>query len=779
MPMFEKLKSKSILLSWRFSYILFILISVLIIAALYLGTVKTIKKEITISNDLLLNNMQSQVDSMIRSSKLLSDEIGLNKAINRLQYMAGNYDTIDTYSMYEAFTTLKNYYLVNPAIRSIYIYYKKNDIILSNSSINSIENFYSIYFGDSNIPYEDWEKIFVQKYETAEFMLVPSNHDYIFHLTSYPFMSINDNYMTVILELNKDKFFIKMDESAKLNSSSFFMLSSKNEVLPLSQNNNSLLNAIDYNALSWKPDFTVRRIDNTNIVFSYIPSKEATWKYVVAMPEKIFWQHSIDLLKFTALGILAAIIIGSIAMHISVRYNYNPVHELLASLEEKYGYRFNKNLNEYSFIKRSFDHVADEQHKSKMLLENQNKALNSAILARLIKGNTTHFTNMKDVLYRSKLDIDFENFVVILFYIEGFESFDTNLSSEKNLNILEEYSLSQFIVMNIADELISAKAKFISTEVDNFIVYIVNSEPDTAGEPPESLIAVTEEIKNYIDEHCDFEIMTSVSKPYHDLSTLSDCFYEALEIIEYKRILDSDSNTVYQDLNSGAASTEFYFPPQKEYLLMQGVKNDDFENVKLIIEDLFKQNIVTGKPILELYYCVMLSILSTLIKTISTMKSINALDILGHLEIIKRMKRCNTSSNIKAETLSIAEYIMNAIKELDSAASCKRNGRLTEEIAAFVEEHYHQSELSVTYIAEAFNQNAVQMSKIFRNTTSEALPDYINKYRIEHAKAIMKKGYSNLEELAHQVGFCNTKTLTRAFKKYVGTSPGCYKSTID
>lgn len=776
--MFEKIKSKSVLLSWGLSYLLFILISVIIILALYLGTVRTLKEEITTSNDLLLNNIQNQIDSVIKGSKLLSDEIGLNQSISRLQYMNGHYNTINPYSIYEAHYALKSYYKANPSITNIYVYYKKNGIVLSNNSTNSLKGFYNIYFSNTGISYEDWEAIFMNKYDAPEFIMVPSNNNFIFGLTSYPYMSNNDNYMTVIIEFNKDKLFVKLDESAKLNSSSFFMLSDHNQVVPLSHNN-ELLNKIDYNDLPLESDYTERKIGKENYIFSYIPSDTVAWKYVVAMPEKIFWQNSINLFRFTLLGIFAAILIGGIAMRYSLRYNYNPINDLLKSLEKKYGYHFTKDLNEYYFIKHSFDNVATEQEKTKALLESQNRALSSAILSRLIKGNSTQFSNAQDLLYHSKLNINFDNYGIILFYIESFEDIDSSLSTQKNLKILEEYNISQFILDNVANEVISRNMNYISTQVDNIMVYVVNMDQASINELPGNLIAIADEIKAFIDKNYDFEITTAVTKPYHDLAMISDCFYEALEIMEYKHILGSDSNAVYTDVQDIMDNTQFHYPQQKEHLLVQEIKRYDVDKVKDIIEDLFKQNINATTSILDVHFCVMLSIISTLVKTVTTMKNINAIEILGHLELTKRIQKCNTSSKIKSETLYIAEHIINCLKASDHTTVIDQDDDLIKTIVDFVENNYTLMDLSVAYIADALGVNAVTMSKLFRNTLSESLPDYINRCRIEHAKEIMKNGYSNLEELSVQVGYNNTKTLTRAFKKYVGVPPGKYKDMLD
>ena len=72
---------------------------------------------------------------------------------------------------------------------------------------------------------------------------------------------------------------------------------------------------------------------------------------------------------------MAAILIGGIVMFLSLQYNYNPINEILKNLENKYGYHFNNQLNEYYFIKHSFENVATEKETAKALLATQKQLI--------------------------------------------------------------------------------------------------------------------------------------------------------------------------------------------------------------------------------------------------------------------------------------------------------------------------------------------------------------------------------------------------------------------
>ena len=59
----------------------------------------------------------------------------------------------------------------------------------------------------------------------------------------------------------------------------------------------------------------------------------------------------------------------------------------------------------------------------------------------------------------------------------------------------------------------------------------------------------------------------------------------------------------------------------------------------------------------------------------------------------------------------------------------------------------------------------------------ENFKEYLNIYRIKKAKEIIKQNnYVTVKELSAMVGFNNSDTFIRVFKRYEGTSPGQYLS---
>jgi AraC-like DNA-binding protein len=70
------------------------------------------------------------------------------------------------------------------------------------------------------------------------------------------------------------------------------------------------------------------------------------------------------------------------------------------------------------------------------------------------------------------------------------------------------------------------------------------------------------------------------------------------------------------------------------------------------------------------------------------------------------------------------------------------------------------------------------MRKVFRDETGDSITNYINRRRIEESKELLRQTGMTLRETALMVGYNNEQSLIRFFKKYVGISPGEYRTAL-
>lgn len=93
-------------------------------------------------------------------------------------------------------------------------------------------------------------------------------------------------------------------------------------------------------------------------------------------------------------------------------------------------------------------------------------------------------------------------------------------------------------------------------------------------------------------------------------------------------------------------------------------------------------------------------------------------------------------------------------------------------------ELFKNPELRISDIALMLGTNRTYISRIINETMQINFCDWVNSYRITHAKKLMKSPYSNdltLSEISEKSGFKSVSTFYRLFKEKEGIPPGEYR----
>lgn len=95
----------------------------------------------------------------------------------------------------------------------------------------------------------------------------------------------------------------------------------------------------------------------------------------------------------------------------------------------------------------------------------------------------------------------------------------------------------------------------------------------------------------------------------------------------------------------------------------------------------------------------------------------------------------------------------------------------------YIREHYRQS-LSLGQIAEAVYLHPTYLSNLFKKQTGYAVVDYINMFRIQRAKDLLKDPRNRIYWIVEQVGFSNQRYFSAVFKKNTGLTPMQYRQQL-
>ncbi|MBP1988666.1 response regulator transcription factor [Paenibacillus eucommiae] len=124
------------------------------------------------------------------------------------------------------------------------------------------------------------------------------------------------------------------------------------------------------------------------------------------------------------------------------------------------------------------------------------------------------------------------------------------------------------------------------------------------------------------------------------------------------------------------------------------------------------------------------------------------------------------------------EQIGEQSEEQIGEQATKRKNRLIVQVESYLEEHYAK-ELSLKLLAARFSVNNFYLGRLFKEETDEYFSDYLNRLRMDKAKALLRQTSLKGFEIAAQVGFLDHNYFFRKFKQMTGLSPTEYRNGED
>ena len=108
--------------------------------------------------------------------------------------------------------------------------------------------------------------------------------------------------------------------------------------------------------------------------------------------------------------------------------------------------------------------------------------------------------------------------------------------------------------------------------------------------------------------------------------------------------------------------------------------------------------------------------------------------------------------------------------ELSDVETLQRLGRARDFI-----DHCYDHPLSLDQISEKACFSRYHFLRLFRQAFNKTPHQYLIKFRVERAKALLAAGGMPLVEVGAQSGFSHQSHFTRLFRRLTGTTPQSYR----
>ncbi|WP_238358091.1 helix-turn-helix domain-containing protein [Cohnella zeiphila] len=773
-------KRQSVVFTWIVSYSVVLFVPWIISLVIYSQSSDALRSEITRANDSLLKQARYTIDTQIDLMKRLNMEITWNIKLQNLMYTTKSQGDAQ-FTAYQLTRDLLTYQTSYASIDEFYVMWEKEAAVLRAGNVRDLETAFATIHDTGAMTYDQWIDT-IRHSESNQFLLLPrmdsaSPQTAIAYLTHLPKDLNGRETGTVVVMADVSRFQKAIESISGFSGAQVLILNRENEVLL-----SNLPATVDQARLVQRlADGDGMMQDGDYELFS-IPSSVSDLKYALVIPSRIYWEKAEYVRKFAYASIAISLLGAGVLTWFFVRRNYSPIQELVQAVSDKSANAERTYGNELSFIQRAISQERDEKESMALQLQIHQHALRSNMLNRLMKGRMDSPIPYEEAFRSFGMKLLSNRFAVILLVVENADPLSSGLPG---IDGQGRTKLTQFIITNVVEELAGRRqhAGYVA-EIDDMIVCLVNFADTEPARFQEDLYAIATEAQLFLLRFRT-DLTISIGGVHESFSGIAEAYREAVDAMEYKMILGKREIITYDDIRIDPADNlqfGYYYPLQLEQQIINWIKAGEFDQASRSMDEIMRRNF--NKPVgsLTLARCLIFNLVGTMVKAINEIGGGESSVLGGNPLWMDKIIACDTIQEMQRELFAL-------LKEVCAFAEAKRDKNVSEERAAslrqlaarvirHIEEEYGDASLGVNSIGEKFNLKGSYLSKLFKNETGEGLPDYINKFRIERAKGMIRDRQCSIGEIARLVGYNEAATFIRVFKKYEGVTPGKFKEMI-
>lgn len=274
-------------------------------------------------------------------------------------------------------------------------------------------------------------------------------------------------------------------------------------------------------------------------------------------------------------------------------------------------------------------------------------------------------------------------------------------------------------------------------------------------------------------EHIDgLRLFASLGSVYEGFSGIKYAKREIRQIYEYRLLHGVIRPTLTVEVLS---DTDYGSPmpaeSHREKSLLQHLKSGTYRDACNMLSELFDTEylLLANQLIMLKYRCALLQQRLT-----DCCRSVLEEDITRRVADFapeQRLLEATSYPEVRAQM----EHFLGHLNDMILAARKESGATWIMDVKDHIRSNFADPDLNVNSVAEVFGKNPSYLSRSFLKLTGTSILDYIHYYRIQEAKIRIGRG-ETLAVAATAVGYSNVLTMSRAFKRYEGTTPGKLKN---
>lgn len=507
---------------------------------------------------------------------------------------------------------------------------------------------------------------------------------------------------------------------------------------------------------------TVVLVNGEKYITVSLPSSDSSWQYYFSIPLDTFYQkHSAYILLFIG-AVLISILLGlGLSWFFAYRL-YQPVNGILSQFNLNMEQAFPKAI---SAVERALRTYQDNLQAAQSMLKGVSRHRRGDFLLSLCRGGLST-EQIQQGLAEYQLSLSDNPVRLLLFTFHNMEN------SVFCRNGLVESEMMLYASCNVIEELLCPENGAVFSHDGRIYCVYQGLNQDGGRTQLENDLS---QIYQFHKDALGLRLHILASRQGECLSDLAELYLETDELQQFKAFWENDVEDIlyYEDIGTENQDDSDYssLDDEKRFINLLAIK--DYEEAHRILKDQLDVSTSRDPSHLRRERYKLYGFISNLVESIPLPAGENP----GQSEKL----RASVDELLTVKTVDSLRQKVDALFQDIIAYYREKRGQQdtvpwVQEVRDYIEEHYADPQLDVSYLAETFHLNVSHLSRTYKKYTSIGVLDNIHMVRIAKAKELLSQGIS-VQETSSQVGYQESRALIRAFKRYEGITPGQYQET--
>lgn len=630
------------------------------------------------------------------------------------------------------------------------LFLKDNELVFYNNAVTvGLEFYYEKSMNYQDMQFEEWHR---KMFTPVRRTLLPSSGiklgqktvramTYIFPLTK----AAGNESGGVIQFLISDSFIDGIMSPASIDGSgSFYLIDAGGALLYAPED--ACGQEIDIDRFDSPEGYFHNEQDHAKNIMVYTRSPQSGLVFAALLPERVVMEKAINV-KHTALAAIAFIVLAELVMCVSLAWrNATPVINFIRNLRAfltEDGSKIQP-VGEYDYLEKSIPRL-QTMHSA---MKEKERLERKYFLDQVLEGRFKSREEIMELGSSVGLKLDAAAYCVAA------------------LEVTEPIDKVQSLLEQRGEEKLFTPLLYHVFE-ENILIALYGF-----AEPPDekwhqALLDGLAEQNRIIEEKLGFSCSIGVGKTYVDITDV--CFsYSQSRYCATHHAVGRGGRAILEYESIPRSVNTFYFPVALEHKLINATRHRETAQIENIFFELEQENIRKRRLSRPMAGRLAANLESALLKAYEDIvfDDHSAEDAVNRVS--KHTSLTDTLKALQGEFLKVAGREENRISA--------RHTLFRQSVEAYIRQNYDNPDLSVTFMAQHFRLSDSYFSQLFKDVLGEPFSGYLETVRLEKARELILGGGLDIEQIALRVGYSNSTTFRRAFKRVEGVSPITYKS---